>query len=319
MVIHRFLLMVAAALLLGGCDTTRHWAYQEGMAFEKWRAGLEDRQVETRDGFDWHVLTSKGPVQAPVVVLIHGFGADGTNWLKFANQLEDQYYFVIPDLPGHGRTTPRTTDLNYGISEQAERVFTLLDKIGVDRFHVAGNSMGGAIAIEMARRQPDRLLSLGLVDAAGITVQTPEFLNALEQSDKNPLIPRNAEQFHTTLDWAASQSVGVPGFVITEMGKEKAANAEVADKVWQDMNLDPALRLKGRGVLPRITTPTLILWGREDRLLSLENVDIFQKELPDSRAVILDDVGHIPMAEAPEQSADAFAEFWRDVDGKAAP
>ncbi|MCH2559037.1 MAG: alpha/beta fold hydrolase [Alcanivorax sp.] len=312
MAIRRILLLVAVALL-GGCDTTRHWAYQEGMAFEKWRAGLEDRRVETDDGLDWHLLTSKGDVDAPVVVLIHGFGADGTNWLHFANELQGDYYFVIPDLPGHGRTTPRTADMNYGISEQAERVFALLDEMQVERFHVAGNSMGGAIAIEMARRQPNRLLSLGLVDSAGITLQTAEFLNTLEQSDKNPLIPHSAEQFHTTLDWASSQSVGVPGFVITEMGKEKAANADVAEKVWRDMNLDPAMRLQGRGVLPRIETPTLILWGREDRLLSLDNVEAFQEELPNSRAVILDEVGHIPMTEAPEPSAEAFDEFWRDV------
>ena len=108
--------------------------------------------------------------------------------------------------------------MDYGISEQAERLFRLLDALQVERAHVAGNSMGGAIAIEMARRQPDRLRSLGLVDAAGITLQTPEFLNVLEQSDSNPLIPHSAEDFRTTLDWASERSVGIPDFAITLMG-----------------------------------------------------------------------------------------------------
>ncbi|MBM1145325.1 alpha/beta fold hydrolase [Alcanivorax sp. ZXX171] len=309
----RTILLVGLLTLLGGCDTTRHWAYDQGMAFEKWRAGLDDRRVETEDGLNWHVLTSDGDRDAPVVVLIHGFGADARNWVHFANEVEGDYYLVVPDLPGHGQTTPRTTDMDYDISTQAERLFTLLDTLDVDRFHVAGNSMGGAIAIEMARRQPDRLLSLGLVDSAGLTLQTAEFLNFLEQSEGNPLIPHSAEQFHTTLDWASERSVGIPDFAITLMGEEKAANADVAEKVWRDINLDPAMRLMGRGVLPEIKTPTLILWGREDRLLSLDNVKRFQQELPNSRAVVLDGVGHVPMAEAPEESAAAFRGFWNDV------
>ena len=157
--------------------------------------------------------------------------------------------------------------------------------------------------------------SLGLVDSAGITLQTPKFLNALEQSDSNPLIPHTAEEFHTTLEWASERSVGIPDFAITLMGEEKAANADVAEKVWQDINLDPALRLQGRDVLPRIKTPALILWGREDALLSVENVRVFQKELPNNRAVILEGVGHVPMAEAPEETAEAFRAFWKDIDG----
>ena len=310
----RLLLLAAALTLLAGCESSQRWVYHQGMDFEKWRAGLEEHTVSTEDGVRWHVLTSKGEEDAPAVLLIHGFGADSRNWVRFANELEGDYRFVIPDLPGHGATEPRTTDMNYGISEQAMRLFALLDAMQVKHVHVAGNSMGGAIAIEMARRQPQRLRSLGLVDFAGITLQTPEFLNALEQSDSNPLIPHTAEEFHTTLDWASERSVGIPDFAITLMGEEKAANADVAEKVWQDINLDPAMRLKGRDVLPRIKTPTLILWGREDALLSLDNVKVFQRELPNNRAVILEGVGHVPMAEVPEESAEAFRAFWNDID-----
>lgn len=311
----RLLMLAATLVLLAGCESSQRWVYHQGMDFEKWRAGLEEHTVATDDGLRWHVLQSEGNKEAPAVLLIHGFGADSRNWVRFANELEGDYRFVIPDLAGHGNTEPRTTRMDYGISEQAERLFRLLDALEVERAHVAGNSMGGAIAIEMARRQPDRLRSLGLVDAAGITLQTPEFLNVLEQSDSNPLIPHSAEDFRTTLDWASERSVGIPDFAITLMGEEKAANADVAEKVWQDINLDPAMRLQGRGVLPEIKTPTLILWGREDALLGVDNVEVFQRELPNSRAVILEGVGHVPMAEAPEESAEAFRAFWKDIDG----
>lgn len=305
-----FLMMVILAL--GGCEATRQWAYHEGMSFEKWRAGLNDETVKTDDGITWHLLRADAPEGAPWVLLIHGFGADSSNWIRFANELEGQYGFIIPDLPGHGQTT-KTTEMNYGISEQAERLFRLMDKLGIKRFHVAGNSMGGAISIEMARREPDRVLSLGLVDSAGITEEKPAFLNALERDKGNPLIPHSAEQFHKTLDWATNQGVGIPGFMITAMGKEKAANADVAEKVWADINQDPAMRLKDRGVLPRIKTPTLILWGAKDRILGLDNVKAFQNGLPNDRTVILQNAGHLPMAEEPGKSADAFRAFWKDV------
>lgn len=304
---------VLGAALLGGCEDTRRWAYHQGIAFEQWRAGLEALRVSTEDGLDWHLLQSKGGEEAPVVLLIHGFGADARNWVRFANQLEGEYRFIIPDLPGHGNTLPLTTSMDYRVSKQADRLFCLLNQLGAERFHVAGNSMGGAIAIEMARQHPGRLISLGLVDAAGVTLQTQEFRDVLAQSPGNPLIPQRAEDFHTTLDWAAERSVGMPDFAITLMGAEKAANAKVAEKVWADIEGDPAMQLGQSDVLLSINTPTLVLWGREDRLLGIDNVAVFTRTLPNARAVILDGVGHVPMAEAAGQSAEVFRVFWSQV------
>lgn len=304
---------VLGAALLGGCEDTRRWAYHQGIAFEQWRAGLEALRVSTEDGLDWHLLQSKGGEEAPVVLLIHGFGADARNWVRFANQLEGEYRFIIPDLPGHGNTLPLTTSMDYRVSKQADRLFGLLNQLGAERFHVAGNSMGGAIAIEMARQHPGRLISLGLVDAAGVTLQTQEFRDVLAQSPGNPLIPQRAEDFHTTLDWAAERSVGMPDFAITLMGAEKAANAKVAEKVWADIEGDPAMQLGQSDVLLSINTPTLVLWGREDRLLGIDNVAVFTRTLPNARAVILDGVGHVPMAEAAGQSAEVFRVFWSQV------
>lgn len=305
------LLMLVAAL--GGCSATREWAYHQGMSFEKWRAGLNDETVKADDGITWHLLRADPPKGAPWVLLIHGFGADSSNWIRFANELQGQYGFIIPDLPGTGKTT-KNTRLDYGIAAQARRLYRLMDKLGIRRFHVAGNSMGGAIAIEMARLHPDRILSLGLVDSAGITLEKPAFLNAIAQQPSNPLIPHSAKQFHNTLDWATNEGVGIPGFMITQMGKEKAANAKVAEKVWADINKDPAMRLKGRDILPRIKTPTLILWGAKDRILGLDNVKVFQKEMPDTHTVILKNAGRLPMAEEPGNSADAFRKFWKNRD-----
>ncbi len=87
----------------------------------------------------------------------------------------------------------------------------------------------------------------------------------------------------------------------------------MAEKIWEDMDTDPGLSLEGTGKLASLEQPALVLWGREDRLLGVDNVDVFLKELPKARAVILDGIGHVPMAEAPTKSADAFRVFWREA------
>lgn len=305
-------LLLVSTLLLSGCDGLAKWAYETGLGLEKSRAGLTDHTVETADGIQWHLLRSEGQQDKPVVLLIHGFGADSSNWVRFVNELEGDFHFVVPDLPGHGETT-RTTTLDYTMAAQAERLVILMETLEIPAYHVAGNSMGGAITLALAQAAPQRVLSMGLVDSAGLTRQTEEFKAILASSDSNPLIPRSPEQFHTTLKWAMEDAPYIPEFFIDIMGAKKAENAPVADKIWQDMDTDPGMSLEGTGTLTTLNQPALILWGREDRLLGVDNVEAFLEALPRARAVILDGIGHVPMAEAPTKSADAFRVFWREA------
>lgn len=312
---HLFFLILST-LFFSGCEGMAHWAYDKGLNIEKNRAGLNDQTLTTADGIEWHLLASEqngeNHTDKEAVLLIHGFSADSSNWVRFANELEGDFFFIVPDLPGHGDTT-RNLDLDYTMDAQAARLLVLMDALEIKNFHVAGNSMGGAISLAIAQQAPDRVLSLGLVNSAGLTRQTEEFKNILANSDSNPLIPHKPEQFQTTLKWAMEEPPYIPGFFIDIMGQKKAENAEVAEKVWGDLQRDPGMALEGKNLLPKIQTPTLVLWGREDRLLGLDNVDAFLAELPQSRAVILDGIGHAPMVEAPGKSADAFRAFWREV------
>ena len=311
-VITRGFIALLSVALLSACDNAAQWAYQNGLEFEISRAGLQEETITTDDGIQWHLLVSESSTSAPPVLLIHGFGADASNWVRFAGNLEEEFYFVVPDLPGHGDST-RDLGLDYTMKAQAKRLLTLMDTLQIEQFHVAGNSMGGAITLEMARQAPQRVLSMGLVDSAGLTRQTEEFKAILASSDSNPLIPRSPEQFHTTLKWAMEDAPYIPEFFIDIMGAKKAENAPVADKIWQDMDTDPGMSLEGTGTLTTLNQPALILWGREDRLLGVDNVEAFLEALPRARAVILDGIGHVPMAEAPTKSADAFRVFWREA------
>ena len=302
--------LLAATFLLSGCDSLAHWAYDAALEAEKARAGLADHTLTTADGIEWHYLRSEEAGDKPVVLLVHGFGADSSNWVRFVNELEGEYHFIVPDLPGHGTTT-RNLELNYSTPNQAARVLTLMTALEVEQFHMAGNSMGGDITLRTTEIAPQRVLSMGLIDSAGITLRTPEFAELSDASpESNPLIAREPDDMFMVMDWAMAEPPYLPDFFIRVMGEKKAANAAVADKVWDDIGDQPSIRDQ----LPAMTTPALILWGSEDRLLGLDNAQIFDEALPDSELVIFEGIGHVPMAEAPAESAEVFRQFWQSVE-----
>src|SRR5690606_28763976 len=187
----RIAVLILSLSLLAGCDGLSQWAYNAGLSAEKSRAGLVDKQIDTSDGIHWAYLDSESAAELPVVMLVHGFGADSSNWVRMVNELEGEYRFLVPDLPGHGDST-RNTSLDYSIEAQAQRLLTLADALDIDQFHIAGSSMGGAISISVSLQAPQRVLSLGLLNAAGVTLVTPEFAALIEQGN-NPLIPQTPE------------------------------------------------------------------------------------------------------------------------------
>lgn len=305
----RIAIFTLLTLLLAGCNGFTGWVYDTALKAERSRAGLVSSTLSTDDGLDWFYLHSEKSADLDAVFLIHGFGADSSNWLRFVNELEGEYNFIVPDLPGHGETT-RTLSLDYSIPHQAQRIIRLADALGIDKFHIAGNSMGGAISLEVALQVPKRVTSLGLINSAGVTLTTPEFSAILGNANTNPLIPRKAQDMFVTMDWAMADPPWMPDFFVLHMGALKAANVKIAEKVNSDMHASLGMRDR----LTEVVTPTLILWGAEDRLLGVDNVAVFDEKIRNSRAVILEGIGHVPMAEAAAKSADVFRPFWQEAD-----
>jgi len=304
--------LLASTTLLAGCDNMARWAYDTAISAETARAGLAEHTLTTADGIDWHYLRSEDAAGKPVVLLVHGFGADSSNWVRMVNELEGQYDFVVPDLPGHGASS-READRDYRIDTQAARLLTLMSALEIDQFHMAGNSMGGHITLATARLAPQRVVSMGLIDAAGITLRTPEFAELSDRSpETNPLIARSPEDMFTVMDWAMADPPYMPDFFVEVMGEKKAANAATADKVWNDLQGESAQ--PAGPYLESLTTPALILWGAKDRLLGLDNAEIFHEKLPVNELVVFDDIGHVPMAEAPARTADVYDGFWQSVE-----
>jgi pimeloyl-ACP methyl ester carboxylesterase len=101
--------------------------------------------------------------QGPPLLLLHGFTATGSQWTPFLPQLEGEYRVIVPDLPGHGRSTIPCA--GFSCRKTAEYLYGLLDAIAVSDFHALGFSAGGATLLHMATQQPDRIKKLVLWSA----------------------------------------------------------------------------------------------------------------------------------------------------------
>ncbi len=300
----RFLAVFGLLLLVSGCSGFRHGIYDMAMSWERSKADLVEKSV-TVDGRKM-VYLENGPAEGrPSVVLVHGFAAAKENWMRFAGHLGKSRHVVAMDLPGHGESV-KDMALAYGIEDQVDYLHAFFEKIGLESFHMVGNSMGGAISALYAAKHPHRVRGLCLMDPAGIYTYESRLIELMKKG-KNPLIVKTEEDFYELMDFAMEQKPFMPWPVADVMAQQYVANRAINEKIFAEMRaLD---RSAFKQSVRRIQAPTLILWGKQDRIVDVKNAREFNRLIKHSKKVVFDDIGHAPMIEAPERSATVFLNF----------
>ncbi len=295
-------LIIAAGGL--GASHYRNELFDAAIAAEAQKAGLSERTVNVGDMV---ISYYEGPKKAnqETVVLIHGFGAIKENWLRFSAFLTNDYHVIAFDLPGHGKSSQEFSR-SYTIDAQVENVRNITAALGVQRFHLAGNSMGGAISSMYAARYPESLQSLTLIDPAGIYDHYAPLQEALEQG-KNPLIVKNMEEFHYLIDFAMEKPPIIPWPLINVAADRAMAMQGIKEKIFADIRQEGETDFKAE--LGKIRTPTLIMWGDQDRIIDVGNAAVFKALIPHAQLDIYEGIGHVPMMEIPEQSATDMRNF----------
>jgi abhydrolase domain-containing protein 6 len=238
------------------------------------------------------------------VLLIHGFSADRDVWTRFVAGLRDRHV-LIPDLPGHGQT-PFVAGAGYSAPAQADRLVALLDALGIERVHVIGNSMGGFIAATLAHRAPERVISLGLVDAAGLRVAAPSALSRMLDEGRNPFLLDNPGQFDAFYAMTMAKQPFVPGIVRRAIAHEYVARRAQLAEIFSDFNQGSDM-LDDR--LSEISAPTWVAWGRHDQLIDASTAKVYADGIPRASLTIYEDLGHMPMFEAPRRSSRDYRAF----------
>jgi pimeloyl-ACP methyl ester carboxylesterase len=261
--------------------------------------------VELSPGTIIH-LRDEGPRTGFPVVLVHGSNASLHTWEPWVQRLTAAGYRVVTlDLPAHGLSGP-TPQGDYTNAAYVGIVEQTVDRLGLARFALGGNSMGGGVAWRYAVRHPARLSALILVDATG---------QPAPKGSSPPLGFRLA-RIPVARDLLATVT---PRSLIEQSFKQSIANQAIAtpamiDRYWELLlypgNRRATVQRFGQyqgddGMAARLKTlsvPTLLLWGREDKLIPVSVAGWFSRQLPSARVTILDGVGHIPMEEAPDRS-----------------
>ncbi len=269
---------------------------------ERQLAGLTPSTVNV-DGLTLHYYEG-GPADAPTLLMIHGFGANRDNWLRFARYFKD-YRVIALDLPGFGESSK--PDIDYDVASQTERVHAFAKTLGLTRLHLIGNSMGGHIAALYAARHPEQVLSVALLDNAGVTSpRKSEMFTMIERGEPNPLVVRRAEDFDALMRFVFVNPPPLPESLKRHFAEQSMANQAIYDKIFSQLReryvpLEPEL--------PKIQVPTLLLWGEQDRVLDVYSIEVMKPLLKQPSVVIMPDCGHAPMIERPEETARHYQAF----------
>ena len=239
------------------------------------------------------------------IIMIHGSGGNKDNWLYLAKYLTPNYRIIIPDLPGHGDSS-KPQNANYSHMSQVERLNLFAKALNLTKFHLVGNSMGGNIAGNYAADYPDMVKTLALFDASGVNAPVKSELVLLLEKGINPELVKDVNEYNKFLEFVFVKPPKLPSFMKQYLAEQAVAAGPLDKKIYKDMWSDMYM-LESK--LNKINAPTLIVWGDSDKLVHISSVPIFEKNIKNSKSVIIKECGHAPMIEKPAETAAAYQEF----------
>lgn len=297
-------LLVAAAIGIAATyPAIGGWTFDIGARTEARLYGLHTEVVNAGD-VTLHVYRGGTAPGRETLVLLHGYSGDRQLWPRFARHLLDRYEILIPDLAGHG-DSGFTPGLGYSAPAQAQRVIAMLDTLGIARAHVAGNSMGGFIAAHLALSHADRIASATLIDPAGVASPRPSDLQRLLDQGRNPFQVHSRAEFDAFYAMTMTRPPYMPGFVLAAMAQRYEQRAPQLAEIFADFAGRDTLDAR----LGDIRVPTLVIWGREDRLIDVSAAPVWAQGIAGARLEILDGIGHMPMVEVPAETAASVGAF----------
>lgn len=243
----------------------------------------------------------------PPVMLFHGVGHRRQAWGAVVNLLAPYRELIVVDLPGHGESPPLVADGRAPVPALLEAVLGLADEIGFERPHMAGNSLGGRLALEAGAA--GRAASVTALSPAGFFRNRGDMLYArtvfkVMQASGRILQPAGPALLRSTAGRGLVYSaiVSHPSRLTPEQAKgDMAAFLAASDA------LDAVLAGIGQftGQVPA-DVPVTIAWGAKDRLLSPRQAAVAKAQLPAAHFVQLPGCGHVPMTDAPDLVADVL-------------
>ena len=246
------------------------------------------------------------------IVLIHGTAASLHTWDAWTDVLIKTNRVIRMDLPAFGITGPNK-NADYSIEAYTTFLHSFLEKLKLEKFHLAGNSLGGNIAWNYTADYPSKVEKLILVDASGLPTNKSQ--PAIFKMAKTPilnslflyitprfLIKKNIEEVYEDDSKITDELINRYHKMALRVGNRKA----FIDRAKTDFKLDTQVNLEK---LKSIQTPTLLIWGAKDLWIPLANGIRMNEILVNSKLEVLENSGHVPMEENPRESLKLMNDF----------
>jgi pimeloyl-ACP methyl ester carboxylesterase len=251
------------------------------------------------------------------VVFVHGLGGQWQNFIENIPRVAAERRVLAPDLPGFGGSAmPANGEISiqgYGLVVQR-----FLKELGLEKVVLVGNSMGGFIAAEVTIRDPERVERLVLISAAGITSsnvyeaptamigRVAQAITAATAAGHKRMARRPRSR-HMALALVARH----PSRLKSDAAWEGLMKG--ADKPGFRAALMASVQYDYRDRLAEIRCPTLILWGENDSVITVDDAHEYERLISDSRKTVMEDTGHVPMFERPRAVNDVLLEFFAET------
>jgi len=232
----------------------------------------------------------------PAIIFVHGAGGSHLMWLSELSYFRKEYHPVAVNLPGHGLSPGKGFEK---ISDYAEFVLGLADELKLKKFFLAGLSMGGAIAQEIALKSPARLSGLVLMSTGARLKVLPEIFKMIREN-----WPAYLEMFPK---FAFSRNVNeaVLKLAVKDLSRREPSVVEADFRACDSFNMTEEARM--------ISAPCLIISATLDLLTPPKYMDFLHSQIAGSRLARIEDAGHIVNLEKPKEVDQILAEFFREV------
>ncbi|WP_013322456.1 alpha/beta fold hydrolase [Gloeothece verrucosa] len=256
--------------------------------------------------------------EGPPLLLLHGVGDSADSWKWVIPALAKSYRVYAPSLPGFGGSAK--PNVEYSSEFYTSFLTAFLDTLGLQQVSFVGNSLGGLVGIRLALATPERVKTLVLVDSAGLGREVNLIMRL-------QTLPGAAKMIDLMGQMPMGGKIWAKAFCMLTLAKPNRAKPEWFEGISR-MAKDPgyneatvsALKnlatLAGQrdhqimlNELSRLTPPTLIIWGEQDRILPVRQAKMAISRLKEGRLEVLSDCGHIPQIEQPERFQTVLSQF----------
>jgi triacylglycerol lipase len=192
------------------------------------------------------------------------------------------------------------------IADQVARIHSFIHQLGIERLHLGGNSMGGFISAQFCAPYGHMVGSLWLLDPGGtLASHSSDMLLHYQKTGENPLLVRRVEDFNETIRATTHKTPFLPRFARVALGRRAVADFELHTRIMREMAESPLLE----ATFQPMPTPALIVWGKQDQILNPAGAESFRQLFPNSQVILMDGIGHLPMAEDPARTAQDYLRY----------